>query len=42
MADGSSNTLPITGNVGARVESVAISSDGQLIAAGSSDTVRDL
>ena len=42
MADGSSKTLPITGNVGARVESVAISSDGQLIAAGSSDTVRDL
>ena len=45
MTDGSSKTLAITDlpdNVDAGVTSVAISSDGRLVAAGSLDTVRDL
>ena len=42
MKDGSSKTLPITDSAGARVKSVAISSDGQLVAAGSRDAVRGL
>ena len=44
MTDGSSKTLAITDlpdNVDAGVTSVAISSDGRLVAAGSLDTVRD-
>ena len=44
MTDGSSKTLAITDvpdNVEAGVASVAISSDGRLVAAGSLDTVRD-
>ena len=43
MTDGSSKTLAITDlpdNVDAGVTSVAISSDGRLVAAGSLDTVR--
>ena len=43
MTDGSSKTLVITDfpdNVDAGVTSVAISSDGRLVAAGSLDTVR--
>lgn len=43
MAEGSSKTLAITDlpdNVDAGVTSVAISSDGRLVAAGSLDTVR--
>jgi len=39
MTDGSSKTLPITGSVRAEVQSVAISSDGRLVAAGSYDKV---
>ena len=45
MTDGSSKTLAITDlpdNVDAGVTSVAISSDGRLVAAGSLDTVRGL
>lgn len=45
MTDGSSKTLAITDlpdNVDAGVTSVAISSDGRLVAAGSLDTVRDI
>jgi len=45
MTDGSSKTLAITDlpdNVDAGVTSVAISSDGRLVAAGSLDTVRHL
>jgi hypothetical protein len=45
MTDGSSKTLAITDlpdNVDAGVTSVAISSDGRLVAAGSLDTVCDL
>jgi len=42
MTDGSSKTFAITDSVGARVRSVAISSDGRLVAAGSEDKVRDL
>jgi hypothetical protein len=43
MTDGTSKTLAITDlpdNVDAGVTSVAISSDGRLVAAGSLDTVR--
>ena len=40
MIDGSSKILAIA--AGARVKSVAISSDGRLVAAGSVDGVRDL
>ena len=40
--DGSSKTFSITDSVDAEVRSVAISSNGQLVAVGSSDTVRDL
>jgi len=40
--DGSSRTLPITDGILASVTSVAISSDGRLVAAGSTDAVRDL
>jgi len=39
MTDGSSKTLPITGSVHAQVQSVAISFDGRLVAAGSFDNV---
>jgi len=42
MKDGSSKTLVITGTIHAWVESVAISSDGRLVAAGSYDGVRNL
>jgi len=44
MTDGSSKTLTITGgvNVNAWIKSVAISSDGRLVAAGDYDRVRDL
>ena len=45
MTDGSSKTLAITDlpdNVDAGVTSVAISSDGRLVAAGSLDTVRNI
>ena len=45
MTDGSSKTLAITDlpdNVDAGVTSVAISSDGRLVAAGSLDTVRHI
>jgi len=42
MTDGSSKILAITDNAGARVKSVAISSDGRLVAAGSRDAVRGL
>ena len=44
MTDGTSKTLTITDlldNADAGVTSVAISSDGRLVAAGSLDTVRD-
>ena len=41
MTDGSSMTLAITVSVDAEVKSVAISSDGRLVAAGSRDAVRD-
>ena len=40
--DGSSKTLPITDSKNAGVNSVAISSNGRLVAAGSNDGVRDL
>ena len=45
MTDGSSRTLAITDHpddVDSGVTSVAISSDGRLVASGSTDTVRDL
>ena len=42
MTDGSSKTLAITDSNNAGVISVAISSDGRLVAAGSYDKVRDL
>jgi len=42
MMDGSSKILAITDSVGEGVTSVAISSDGRLVAAGSRDGVRDL
>ena len=42
ITDGSSKILTITNSVGDRVTSVAISSDGRLVAAGSYDEVRDL
>jgi len=42
MTDGSSKTLSTTDSVGAVVTSVTISSDGQLVAVGSLDAVRDL
>jgi len=42
MTDGSSKTLTITDSDNAGVISVAISSDGRLVAAGSYDKVRDL
>jgi len=42
MTDGSSKTLAIPDNVGSGVTSVAISSDGRLVAAGSRGAVRDL
>ena len=42
MADGSSKTLQITDSASARVKSVAISSNGRLVAAGSRDAVRGL
>jgi len=42
MTGGSSKTLANTGRVRAGVRSVAISSDGRLVAAGRLDGVRDL
>jgi len=42
MTDGSSRTLAIADSANAKVKSVAISSDGRLVAAGSDDKVRDL
>jgi len=42
MTGGPSKTLANTGRACAAVNSVAISSDGQLVAAGGSDDVRDL
>jgi len=42
MMDGSSKILAITDSVGEGVVSVAISSDGRLVAAGGSGGVRDL
>ena len=42
MMDGSSNVLEITDSISDGVTSVAISSDGRLVAAGSYDGVRDL
>ena len=42
MMDGSSKTLAITDSVGVLVSSVAISSGGRMLAAGSRDAVRDL
>jgi len=42
MTGGSSKTLTITNNVGTGVNSVAISSNGQLVAAGGDDAVRVL
>jgi len=42
VADGSSKTLVNTGRDRAGVRSVAISSDGRLVAAGGFDNVRDL
>jgi len=42
MTDGSSKTLAITDSVGTKISSVAISSDGRLVVAGSTDAVRDL
>ena len=42
MTDGSSKTLAITDGTRCEVKSVAISSDGRLVAAGSFDWVRDL
>jgi len=42
MADGSSKTLATTGNISSGFTSVAISSNGRLVAAGGSDVVRDL
>jgi len=42
MMDGSSKILEITESLGAEVISVAISSDGQLVAAGNYAGVRDL
>ena len=41
MTDGSSKTFANTGRVPATVRSVAISSDGRLVAAGGFDKVRD-
>jgi len=41
MTGRSSKTLAITGSVGARVTSVAISPDGRLVAVGDYDGVRD-
>jgi len=42
MTDGSSRTLANTGRDRAGVRSIAISSDGRLVAAGRFDNVRDL
>ena len=42
MPGGSSKTLANNGRVHAVVNSVAINSDGRLVAAGGSDGVRDL
>jgi len=42
MADGSSKTFAIIDSVRAAVKSVAISSDGRLVAAGGFDAVHDL
>ena len=42
MMDGSLKTLAITDSVGVLVSSVAISSGGRMVAAGSRDAVRDL
>ena len=42
MTGGSSKTLTTANSIGAGVKSVAISSDGRLVATGDDDAVRDL